>query len=907
VTATLTPAAWPRARAVRALTLLAVAVGLQELILPEWTSRAAPAALAAGTLAMGWLVLRHSRRLPPAATMTWRGFAAIAALLGLGHAVRAGLGEGVNPLSSGPADLALSATGPIAVLICIRLIRGTGTRLSAQVVLDAVVALLALGALLQVLVPVAVGRSGGSADPLLTVGYPVVSAVLCILGLVTFAGVSAARRAAAGWLLLCFACLAVTMASGALAAARAVPVLDAVTSTAYVAMVGAAMLALAADPGPQPPAEESVADVPLAGVVIGYCLSFGVALVLLGGWAAGRPLVTVEVVTVALLILMTFVRTLVWAADGARLTRRLVRTEAYLRALVSSAEDVTVVLDGAGTVTWVSGAVRTQLGWTARELTGLNLPGLLHPDDRGLVVRAAAGRPEASDTGAWPATVRMRTRDHDLRDVEISGVMSSGVPGTALRDGLVLHLRDVTARRSSQRELERMAYTDYLTGLPNRARFMAALDAARARAAEGEPASVLLVDLDGFKMVNDAAGHDAGDRLLCEVADVLRSGARDRDLVARLGGDEFALLVPGGADEAAGLAERLVTLLDRSFRVRPVDGADLGPAFLVSGSIGLAALQAGDEASATIRQADLALRAAKAAGKGCVRSSGDAVDSAMGRRTRLARDLPAALEQRQLRLEYQPVTGVAERRVLGLEALVRWDHPLLGTVPPDEFIGLAEDDGLIVPLQRWVLETATADAAALLAEGWDVQMAVNVSVRHLQAGCLAPDVAHALATAGLPPRKLVLEITESVMLGAEDRFDGDLASLREMGCVLALDDFGRGYSSLAYLARLPVQILKMDQEFVAGIEGDPRGAVLVASVIELGRTLGMDVVAEGVETAGQLRALRAMDCRYVQGFLLGRPLPLVDLRGVLADFDPAVLGGDAPEMDASVHLVGREG
>jgi EAL domain-containing protein (putative c-di-GMP-specific phosphodiesterase class I) len=168
-------------------------------------------------------------------------------------------------------------------------------------------------------------------------------------------------------------------------------------------------------------------------------------------------------------------------------------------------------------------------------------------------------------------------------------------------------------------------------------------------------------------------------------------------------------------------------------------------------------------------------------------------------------------------------------------------------------------------------------------------------------------VAHALATAGLPPRKLVLEITESVMLDAEARVGSDLATLREMGCVLALDDFGRGYSSLAYLARLPVEILKMDGEFVAGIEGDPRGAVLVASVIELGRTLGMDVVAEGVETAGQLRALRAMDCRYVQGYLLGRPVPLAELRGVLADFHPAVLGGDEQEMDATVHLVGREG
>lgn len=204
---------------------------------------------------------------------------------------------------------------------------------------------------------------------------------------------------------------------------------------------------------------------------------------------------------------------------------------------------------------------------------------------------------------------------------------------------------------------------------------------------------------------------------------------------------------------------------------------------------------------------------------------------------------------------YQPVVGIEERRILGLESLVRWDHPVLGTVPPDEFISLAEDEGLIVALQRWVLRRATRDAAALLAAGFQVMTSVNVSVRHLQAGCLAPDVAVALAESGLPPHKLILEITESVMLDAEDRLESDLATLREMGCVLSVDDFGRGYSSLAYLSRLPVQILKLDRAFVADIEHDERGATLVAGVLDLGRRLGLDVVAEGVETAGQRRLL----------------------------------------------------
>jgi EAL domain-containing protein (putative c-di-GMP-specific phosphodiesterase class I) len=256
---------------------------------------------------------------------------------------------------------------------------------------------------------------------------------------------------------------------------------------------------------------------------------------------------------------------------------------------------------------------------------------------------------------------------------------------------------------------------------------------------------------------------------------------------------------------------------------------------------------------------------------------------------------------------YQPVAGIEERRIQGLEALVRWDHPVLGTVPPDEFIALAEADGLIVPLQQWVLRRATTDFAGLLAEGRDLRLGVNVSVRHLQAGCLAPDVARALADSAVPPGRLMIEVTESVMLDAEDRLQGDLATLRDMGCVISLDDFGRGYSSLAYLARLPVDVLKMDREFIADIETDPRGAALVATVVDLGHTLGMDVVAEGVETAGQLRALRAVRCRFAQGWLLGRPMPIEECAAFLDDFDPALLDLDRADVDSEVHVVGRAG
>ncbi|HEV7726056.1 MAG TPA: bifunctional diguanylate cyclase/phosphodiesterase [Modestobacter sp.] len=894
-----TPAGWPRTAVVAALAVLAVALGLVEVLVPAWTGHGAPLVLAAATWVVGALIVGHCRRIDPVTGQTWRAFALITGLLGLGHAIRGLAGVGVNPDVSGLSDLPLATTGPVAVLLCARLVRSTGGRVRAQVVLDATVALIAIGVLMKVVVPAAVGLPDAAADRLLTLGYPAVSAVLCAAGLVTFAGVSAPRRVAAGWLLMAFGSLAVAMLSGALAVVAPSPALDVVTSTGYLGMLAAATLALAADPGPQTAGEAPAAAVPLAGIVVSYCLAFGVVLLLLGGWAAGRPMTGPEAAVLTALLLLTFVRTLLWAGDSARLTRQVLRTESYFRTLVNSSADITIVLDHRSQITWTSGAGRTPTAWPARDLEGRRLEEFVHEDDRAELDRALSATGEARDGRG--RVFRLRTRDGGWRAYETVRVVSSaalqGGPAGRDNEGLVLHLRDVDGRRARQRELERLAYTDYLTGLPNRARLMAAAATARSRAAGGDPACLLLLDLDGFKAVNDIAGHEAGDLVLVEVAARLRTTVRDRDLVGRLGGDEFAVLVSAGLEEATALAERIVGELRGVHRSVPTLGADPDLVFDVSCSVGVAALDPAEDVPAAFRQADVALRAAKAAGKDCVRRHGEAADSATGRRTRLARDLPDALDRGQLRLVYQPVIGLAERRVLGLEALLRWDHPLLGEVAPEEFIPLAEDDGLIVPMQRWVLDQATAELAALLRQGRDLQLGVNISVRHLQAGCLVPDVAAALGRAGLPPRRLMLEVTESLFIGEQDRTEGDLTTLHDMGCVISLDDFGRGYSTFAYLARLPVDVLKMDREFLAGIEDDERSAALVGSVIDLGRRLDIDVVAEGVETPGQLAALSELGCRYLQGFLLGRPIPAADLPAVIDGFDATLLDGlDRPAV-----------
>ncbi|WP_157518883.1 bifunctional diguanylate cyclase/phosphodiesterase [Modestobacter sp. Leaf380] len=895
------PGAHPAARTVREtrglLTVIAGALllsGLDALLGAGTGLRTGPAVLAVLSGATAVVLVRGARA-RGADGRPWTAFAAACALISLGQTLSAVRGVGVNTTSAGVQDLPLLLAVPCALLACARLVEGGGPRSAdSRVWLDAAVVLVAVAVLGEVVVHDALAGSVADVDTLVSVGYPAVGALLCAVGLLTFATAPARRRAAAAWLMTAWLALGVVAVSGAIAVALGLRVLDLVTVVAWSVMLAAGLLAAAADSGT--PEASVQTQLPLAGVVFSYCAASGVGVLLVCGVAVGRPVSGLEAVAASLLLVLTLARSLLWAVDGARLTRRLARTESWFRSLVLDTDDVTVVLDDAGRMGWVSESVRPRLGWTPRELAGRRLTDVVHPADAA-AVRAAVATPGGGQG------FRLRTRAGEWREVESVG---GGALGGDTGQGRVLHLRDVTARRDAERELERMAFTDYLTGLPNRARLTAALTAARARTGDGEVASLLLLDLDGFKAVNDVAGHEAGDLLLVEVADRLRDLVREPDLVARLGGDEFAVLVRSGLEDAAALARRVVAGLDRDHQATGPDGAHDGPVFAVAGSIGVTELRPQDDVATTLRQADLALRAAKAAGKGRVRSHGDAADAATTRRTRLAHDLPAALAGDQLRVVYQPVVGLAERRVLGLEALVRWDHPDLGEVGPDEFVPLAEDDGLIVPLQRWVLGRACTEVAGWLAAGRDLQLGVNISVRHLQAGCLVPDVAAALAASGLPAHRLMLEVTESVLMSEQDRLGSDLQTLHDLGCVVSLDDFGRGYSSFAYLARLPVDVLKMDREFLAGIETDERGAAVVQSVIELGRRLSIDVVAEGVETPGELAALVDLGCRFVQGFLLARPTEAADLPGVIDAFDPTVL--DRPTVrTVPSHGVGRAG
>ncbi|MGY1716623.1 putative bifunctional diguanylate cyclase/phosphodiesterase [Geodermatophilus sp. SYSU D01106] len=423
------------------------------------------------------------------------------------------------------------------------------------------------------------------------------------------------------------------------------------------------------------------------------------------------------------------------------------------------------------------------------------------------------------------------------------------------------------AHLASWRLNEQQGLHDPLTGLANRTLLLELTE--RLLAARPGPVSVLFLDLDDFKDVNDTRGHAAGDQLLTAIAERLRASTRPSDAVARLGGDEFAVVVDGGADVAERVGERVLASL-----AEPVDAG--GRPLSVHVSIGVAdTATAGDRRPGTLlRNADLAMYRAKTLGKNrLVRYSPGMAQAAEDKAT-MVEDLAVAAAAGQLTVHYQPTISLADGVTTGYEALVRWQHPERGLVPPAEFVPLAEESGSIVGIGRWVLEQAVRQAAAWTAEsGRPIGIAVNLSPRQLADDDVVGTVSRVLAAAGLPAGQLTLEVTEGVLLRDVDQVVGQLGALRELGVRIAIDDFGTGYSSLSYLRRLPADIVKIDRSFVQDLGSEGRSTTLVASIIELARSLRLEVVAEGVETREQHALLGDLACSHAQGYLFGRPQP----------------------------------
>ncbi|HEY3237927.1 MAG TPA: bifunctional diguanylate cyclase/phosphodiesterase [Acidimicrobiia bacterium] len=450
----------------------------------------------------------------------------------------------------------------------------------------------------------------------------------------------------------------------------------------------------------------------------------------------------------------------------------------------------------------------------------------------------------------------------------------------------------------SQRSLARQANHDSLTGLANRAAFRARLEAALARPERrGGTHVVLFVDLDDFKDVNDTLGHAAGDELLCVVAARLHDVVRPGDLVARLGGDEFALLLDGVPDPAValGVAERAVAAL-----AAPVEIS--GTWVHVGASVGFAMRHDDSDPDSRMRQADVAMYSAKGRGKNQVERFDAALHDAVVEHHALKADVADAARRGELVVDYQPIVDLTTGKFTGVEALVRWQHPTRGLLPPSAFIDLAEETGAIVGIGSWVLETAARQLRS-----WqrrydlpELSLSVNVSVCQLDDPGYADHVGDVLRRTGLDPTSLILEVTESVLADPAGAAAGSLERLRQRGVQVALDDFGTGYSSLTYLKRIPVDILKIDQSFVAGLGTDHHDTAIVRNVIELAHALGLDVVAEGIEEPDQLARLRALGCRTGQGFLLSRPVPAAAIDRLLAAPAPLLPLG-LTEDDRSVQ------
>ncbi len=577
-------------------------------------------------------------------------------------------------------------------------------------------------------------------------------------------------------------------------------------------------------------------------------------------------------------------------SDAARRDRELRRTagvsgdERWFRSLVENATEVVTILEADGTVRYVSPAIERVLGYRPEELAGTSILDLVHADDVERALGVLAGILETPGIHP-PLEFRVPHKDGSWRYLEhvVNNLLDDPSVG-----GIVVNSRDVTERKLLQERLEYETTHDPLTGLPNRTLFMDRLERALTRASRHDhQVAVLFVDLDGFKPINDSLGHEVGDELLLAVADRLGEAVRASDTVARFGDDEFAVLLGEVADEAEVM--KVAGRIQEKFGCLFLVG---GREVSIEASVGISrSVSKAEKPKDLLRRADAALYRAKRR-KTPYRVYGPTADPRPRLRSQRGLELKGrlrrAIERREFVLFYQPMVRLGEVDTIAqTEALLRWEHPERGLLLPDEFMPLVEETmGLIVPLGRWVLREACRQARE-----WQerypgepsLSVCVNLSTEQIRYPGLIQDVGSALSESGLGPGNLVLEITESTLMQDTEANEILVGELKALGVRLAIDDFGREYSSLSYLKRLPVDVLKIDRSFVENLGKDPRDATIVEAMISLSHSLGLEAVGEGVENAEQLEHLRRMGCDLVQGHHLAWPLPGVEVAPLLAD------------------------
>ncbi len=547
--------------------------------------------------------------------------------------------------------------------------------------------------------------------------------------------------------------------------------------------------------------------------------------------------------------------------------RQLLEERAKFERLIELSPDGILLVDARGMIQLANPAMRRMLhAENGYSLNATNWMVCIAPDEREhcrtYVSRVIANPMEV----AHAETVLLRSGGERIPVEVVAGHIAwQGRPMAQLI------VRDITERKQTEEQLRVLAYHDALTGLPNRSLFHTLLNQALAKGRRTQRmGTVLLIDLDRFKNVNDTLGHAVGDLLLKNVAARLSGCLRESDAVARLGGDEFAVLLeemPQSADGAT-VAEKIMGVLTAPFDLA-------GHEIFVTASIGISVFpNDGQDVQAILKNADTALYRAKEQGRNSYAFYTADMHADALRRMQLENGLRRALERQEFRVFYQPRVALNTGQVLGMEALLRWQHPELGLVPPGQFIGLAEETGLIVPIGEWVLRTACAQTKAWQAAGFPhLRLSANISGREFRQPDMVEKVKQALEDTGLEPQVLELELTESILIEVSEETLAKLQALKRTGVHLSIDDFGTGYSSLEYLSRFPVDRLKIDQAFVRDISGDADNGAIIRAIIAMAHGLDIKVTAEGVETAEQLGFLRTYRCDEMQGYYFGAPVP----------------------------------
>ncbi len=607
----------------------------------------------------------------------------------------------------------------------------------------------------------------------------------------------------------------------------------------------------------------------------------GVALGLLAMWARWVPSQLPLWQAYTLALMEAFVLVFVIRLAGAVMEQKenaeasLKLSEDRFRSLIHHSSDVTMVIDDEGLFTYLSPSVTDMLGYAPEELIGQRATDFVHDDDRERV-RARFASDETRPTDSVFLQFRLVRADGTNRTVE---AVITDQRERASVGGFVSNVRDITERKDFEALLEHQALHDPLTGLANRVLTIDRAEQMLLRSRRtGEPVSLCYIDLDNFKDTNDSLGHEAGDRLLQAVADRFTGILRSSDTVGRLGGDEFVILAMGQSllDGPMGVAERIRSALHQPFHLPGYEGLPIN----VTASVGIAA---GDRPAAQelLRDADVALYQAKAAGRDRCVLFEPFMQAAVVDRLEMKSALHTALDNDEFYLLYQPIFDLRGDTVRSVEALLRWQHPTRGVITPDEFIPVLEDNGMIVRVGQWVLMEACRQAAEWQRCGYDVSMSVNVSMRQLETEDLVTQVQDALETSGLAPGSLTLEVTESALMRDANATVQRLQRLKEVGVKIAIDDFGIGQSSLTYLRRFPIDELKIDRSFVSTMDGSSDSVALIHTLVELGRTLGLVTVAEGIEDMLQLQVLRDEQCECGQGFMFARPMLASAIAGFL--------------------------